>query len=63
MINLAANDAYAGIQERLKRTMFQELERQGDPRVLGDGHVFDHYPTVKKVPKGWDEHDEKNLQN
>ena len=63
VINLAANDAYAGIQERLRRTMFQELERQGDPRVLGDGHVFDHYPTVKKVPKGWDEHDEKNLQN
>jgi hypothetical protein len=27
-----------------KRRLFAELEAQGDPRLLGRGHVFDAYP-------------------
>jgi arylsulfatase A-like enzyme len=53
--NLATDEALAGTRERLRNTMMAELEKQGDPRSLGKGDVFDAYPTVKKIPKGWSE--------
>jgi hypothetical protein len=33
--------------------MMVELKKQGDPRTLGNGDVFDNYPTPKKAPKNW----------
>ena len=38
---------------QLRERMLAELKKQGDPRVLGNGDLFDLYPTVKPTPKGW----------
>jgi len=60
--NLAATVSIAEFQNQL----FTELKQQGDPRMLGDGHVFDVYPDAspahnfyerwmsgEKVKAGW----------
>ncbi|MBN1999675.1 sulfatase [candidate division KSB1 bacterium] len=41
--NLAENEAYAGIKKQLKDQLFTELKQQGDPRMFGNGHIFDEY--------------------
>ncbi len=46
--NLAECDAYADLKSRLKKMLFDELERQGDPRLGPDGDVFDRYPFHQK---------------
>ena len=28
----------------MKRFMFEKLKKEGDPRVLGQGEIFDAYP-------------------
>jgi len=33
-----------GVLRLLKKQLFEELKRQGDPRVLGNGRIFDQYP-------------------
>ena len=40
MTNLAATVSFAALQKQL----FDELKQQGDPRMLGNGHIFDEYP-------------------
>jgi len=52
--NLAQAPAYAQIKAELSKQMTSELKKQGDPRILGDGDIFDYYPhcnpeTQKKV--------------
>jgi N-sulfoglucosamine sulfohydrolase len=42
--NLAAEPAHAGLKEDLKTSLFRELEQQNDPRMSGQGHIFDRYP-------------------
>ena len=42
--NLADNEVYASIKESLKAKLFEELEKQNDPRIMGNGDVFDNYP-------------------
>ena len=41
--NLAALPAHAADLERLRGTLMAELRRLEDPRVVGDGDVFDRY--------------------
>ena len=43
-VNLAGLAAYAERQAALKEQLTSELEAQGDPRVAGEGDVFDAYP-------------------
>ena len=31
--------------------LFAELKRQDDPRILGNGAIFDNYPTAKRVAR------------
>ncbi len=45
--NLANDPAHADVRDRLRETLMVELRRQEDPRVLGNGEVFDNYPSVK----------------
>ena len=52
--NLATDGSQAGRLKDMKKRMLQELKEQGDPRALGNGEVFDNYPTVKPAPKGWE---------
>ena len=62
LTNLAATVSSAVFQQQL----FTELKQQGDPRMSGDGHVFDVYPDAspalnfyerwmngEKVKAGW----------
>lgn len=37
------SEAYRETAEQLRQRLFEELKRQGDPRMLGNGHVFDGY--------------------
>lgn len=48
MFNLAGKSEYAGIKEKMKDLLFAELKAQKDPRVLGTGSVFDHYPFAEQ---------------
>ncbi len=41
--NLALSPEYAPILEGLKTQMLAELQAQGDPRVMGNGYIFDEY--------------------
>ncbi len=42
--NLAVNPEYKRIMDSLKRQLFAKLKEQSDPRMFGNGAVFDHYP-------------------
>ncbi len=44
VVNLADDPAYDGVRNRLKKRLFQELKKQEDPRMSGNGDVFDNYP-------------------
>ncbi len=50
--NLAADAGHAADLERLRGMLMAELRRQGDPRVVGDGGIFDRYVSpAKRKPK------------
>jgi N-sulfoglucosamine sulfohydrolase len=42
--NLALSARAAAARAALTNTLFTELSQQGDPRMLGQGDVFDRYP-------------------
>jgi len=46
MKNLANNPEYKETKRRLRARMEQDLIDQGDPRMLGQGNVFDEYPYM-----------------
>jgi len=48
VINLASNPEYESVLKKLKNQLFEELKNQGDPRVLGEGDIFDQYPIATK---------------
>ncbi len=43
MNNLASSPEFTQIKELLKSQMIDELTQQGDPRMMGNGQVFDEY--------------------
>lgn len=47
--NLAGNPEYAETMNRLREKMEKELTAQKDPRMLGQGDVFDRYPYMGKA--------------
>ncbi len=44
MHNLVEQPEFTPLVEELRQTLFQQLRAQGDPRIVGDGSVFDNYP-------------------
>ncbi|MBD3266949.1 sulfatase-like hydrolase/transferase [bacterium] len=48
MNNLAYQDKYEALKKRLHQQMVAELKEQGDPRLLGEGHIFDEYIYADK---------------
>jgi arylsulfatase A-like enzyme len=46
--NLADDPKYASIVKELKNRMESELKKQKDPRVLGNGDIFDYYPMARE---------------
>ena len=46
--NLARSERHSELKEKLKEELFAELRKQGDPRMIGKGDVFDNYPYSGK---------------
>jgi arylsulfatase A-like enzyme len=44
LTNLAGRAETRALQSRLQRQLFNELKAQGDPRMFGNGQVFEQYP-------------------
>ncbi|MGV8090387.1 MAG: sulfatase [Mangrovibacterium sp.] len=44
LINLAKNSAYSGQKKVMKDKLYEQLRRQADPRMFGNGDIFDQYP-------------------
>jgi N-sulfoglucosamine sulfohydrolase len=44
LANLALNPELQGIKGTLKKQLFQQLRAEHDPRMFGEGNVFDEYP-------------------
>ncbi len=45
--NLAAKPEFADLKDALFEQMKAELTAQGDPRILGNGEIFDYYPNCQ----------------
>jgi N-sulfoglucosamine sulfohydrolase len=41
--NLANDPEFATLKEQMKNELFTKLKEEGDPRMFGEGHVFDEY--------------------
>lgn len=48
MVNLADDPAHRAVMDELKAQMEAELTAQGDPRMSGEGKVFDHYKVANE---------------
>ncbi len=66
MNNLAGEQSYADLKNELEQEMTQRLKEEGDPRMFGNGEVFDNYiyngavrnyynryMSGEEVPAGW----------
>ena len=51
--NLAADPQYAAIKADLLQLMTDELTAQADPRILGNGHIFDEYTYADDRQRGF----------
>jgi N-sulfoglucosamine sulfohydrolase len=50
LVNLADDPAYAEIKEKLAGQLMDQLRLTADPRVLGQGDLFDEYPYFGGSP-------------
>ena len=53
MNNLAGSAEVQSLQTRLRQELFAELKAQGDPRMFGQGHLFDEYPSANPSQRGF----------
>lgn len=51
--NLASNPEYESILKQLKQQLFKELKDQGDPRMFGNGDIFDNYGVAREGISGF----------
>jgi N-sulfoglucosamine sulfohydrolase len=49
MNNLADNESYIQVKNQLEAEMVDKLTRQDDPRMKGNGYIFDQYPYIGEV--------------
>ena len=42
--NLATNPGFGQRKQKMREELLRELRRQGDPRITGNGDIFDRYP-------------------
>lgn len=51
---LAVNQArYSSVADALRATLFRELRAQSDPRIRGQGAIFDAYPYAEEEGRGF----------
>ncbi|MDE6071186.1 MAG: sulfatase [Muribaculaceae bacterium] len=48
MVNLADREEYKGVVNDMETEMSARLSAQGDPRMKGEGAIFDKYPNMSK---------------
>ena len=48
MNNLALHPEHQSVKEALKKQLFEQLREEGDPRMFGQGEVFDKYPYAEQ---------------
>ncbi|MDA1049693.1 MAG: sulfatase [Planctomycetota bacterium] len=53
MNNLATETGYGEMKEKLRGQMLAELTQQADPRVLGNGKIFDEYIYANEGTRGF----------
>jgi len=53
MDNLALHPEYQAVKEDMKESLFAQLREQQDPRMFGNGHVFDEYIYSGAQSKGF----------
>lgn len=53
LTNLSQLDAFDGIRADLWRELEQLLNETGDPRIFGNGDVFESYEYVSEAPHSW----------
>lgn len=53
MDNLAASEAFSGVRDSLKSRLFAELEKEQDPRILGNGDIFDRYRYAQDASRNF----------
>ena len=51
--NLALDQNFSQIKTKLKEQLMNDLKKQGDPRALGNGNVFDQYPYAGENVKNF----------
>lgn len=51
--NLADSPEHREIKRRLAARMTEELQAQGDPRISGQGDIFDRYPYANEAHRGF----------
>jgi hypothetical protein len=44
MVNLATDPGFNPLKQKLREELLGKLREQEDPRVLGNGDIFDKYP-------------------
>ncbi len=49
LVNLAPDPGLYAMKQRLREEMFRELNSQGDPRISGNGDIFDKYPYASET--------------
>jgi arylsulfatase A-like enzyme len=49
MKNLIGKEDFAEMKLRMETEMVQKLTEQGDPRIYGEGNIFDNYPYQGEV--------------
>jgi len=49
LINLAEIASYQELKEKLKKILVDDLNQQNDPRIKGNGDVFDKYPFNESI--------------
>lgn len=47
--NIAEDKAYQEVKNELSHVLEAELKKQGDPRVTGNGDIFDSYPRISSM--------------
>lgn len=47
MVNLAGEPEFGAVRRKLEKLLRSELKRTGDPRIKGDGQIFNEYPFYK----------------
>ena len=56
MNNLANDEKYASVKLKLENEMIEKLSAQGDPRILGNGDIFDNYEYAGAVRDFYNRH-------